>query len=197
MSRKPLPNVDEKLIAMAIQVGGVNNANVNISTKTLAAMVGISEFTLFQHFKTKEALIEAAVLSLGDSYFVEIKKLSLLHLYDFSGFTLSVFDFFLAHRVETLFICNYSHATNRRSEELAAYYDTYLTFFKSHLDVFKPFFHSEDPTTALLLGTTFIRRLLYDAQFVLSGLIQDSPAYRAAIVQGLDSGILSLMGVDA
>jgi AcrR family transcriptional regulator len=56
MSYRHLDNIDEKIINATIQIGSSNEAN-KLSTKEIAKACEISEFVIYDHFKSKDNLI--------------------------------------------------------------------------------------------------------------------------------------------
>ena len=56
MGRRTLDNIERKIIRQTIRLGAEDGLD-HISTIELAKKVGISEGTIFVHFKTKENLI--------------------------------------------------------------------------------------------------------------------------------------------
>jgi AcrR family transcriptional regulator len=187
MSRKAIPDLEERLLAETISRGGLSSANVDFSTKDIAEACDVSEATLFQHFKNKETLISRAVSSIVQGYydgFLPWVK---------EGDTLAVFssrvlDHFLSNPKSTLFLINYSAASShvlRDQDAFQRYYD----FVVSHFDLLEPYFGKRNETEAFLLWSSFFRRLLMDAQFVLSGLYDDVAAYREMSQKVAVSGI--------
>lgn len=176
MSRKAIPDLEERLLAETISRGGLSAANVDFSTKDIAEACGVSEATLFQHFKNKETLISRAIYSICEDHY------DLFSLWVKEGDTLEVFssrvlDHFLSHPESTLFLINYSAASSRLvrdPETFQRYYD----FIADHHDLLEPYFGVRTPEEDFLLWSSFFRRLLMDAQFVLSGLYSDVASYR-------------------
>lgn len=176
MSRKAIPDLEERLLAETISRGGLSAANVDFSTKDIAESCEVSEATLFQHFKNKETLISRAVSSIVQGYYDGfmpwVKEGDTLEV-----FSSRVLDHFLSDPKSTLFLINYSAASShvlRDSDAFQRYYD----FIVSHFDLLEPYFGKRNETEAFLLWSSFFRRLLMDAQFVLSGLYSDVATYR-------------------
>ena len=59
MGRRTLDNIDQKIIRTTIKIGAEKGAE-HVSTLDLAKKLGISEGTIFVHFKTKSNLLAAA-----------------------------------------------------------------------------------------------------------------------------------------
>lgn len=77
MGRRNLDNIEKKIIKQTIRLGALNGVD-HISTIELAEKLGISEGTIFVHFKTKENLIYEAYKSAGlflkDSVYSDLVK---------------------------------------------------------------------------------------------------------------------------
>ena len=187
MSRKAIPDLEKRLLAETISRGGVSAANVDCSAKDIAEACGVSEATLFQHFKNKETLISRAIYLICEEHY------QIFSAWVKEGDTLEVFssqvlNHFLSQPASTLFLVNYSAATSRlvsNPETFRRYYD----FILAHRDLLEPYFGERTPEEAFLLWSSFFRRLLMDAQFVLSGLYSDVANYREMSQKVTISGI--------
>jgi AcrR family transcriptional regulator len=182
VGRKYIPELETRIISVTISVGGKASANVDFSTKEIAKSCGVSEFTLFQRFGSKEELISrcnVAICNEAYSYFhawVYEEKDSL------TVFTARVLDYFLSHPEKTLFLINYSAATSQLYNDQNAF-ARYQDYILMHRDLLTPYFGARNDTEAFLLWSSYFRRLLLDAQFVLSGLYQDVATYREMSVK--------------
>lgn len=177
MSRKPIANLDEKILKAAVEVGGSNRANVDFSTKEIARRVGVSEFTIFQRFKNKDEMISRALLRVSnevDSYMAHL--INDEHL-PYATFVCAMADYFIAHPTYTFYLANYSQATSRISSDASSFARYYAATLKES-SLFYRYFDLKDETQAFLIVNALIRRILMDALFVLAGLIPDSPTYR-------------------
>lgn len=59
MSRRPLPHIDEKILAATIEVAGPSLEANRFSTSEIAKKALCSEYVIYSHFKSKEKLIAA------------------------------------------------------------------------------------------------------------------------------------------
>lgn len=188
MKSKLPADLDETLLRSAILVGGQNMANVEFSTKKIAALSGVSEFIIFEHFSSKDALLSRALLQVSNLTSDYLASLTARRL-PLEEVASSTLDFFLSHPSETLFLCNYSQATARLRKNAHAY-EVYHSYVLEHISIFEPYFQWEDPEAAFLIYSSFTRRVLFGAQFVLSKLIEDTPEYRQDVVNLTLGGIL-------
>jgi AcrR family transcriptional regulator len=192
MGRKPIPGLDQKIIEGAIAVGGVSDPNVNFSTRKIAAQVGISEFTLFTHYPDKEILMKATMAYLKGEVDKNLYAFSKAAGSDFPSFVHTVFSYFVSHPVWTLFLCNYADATSRKTIGKLSFSDLYHNA-QSHFAILAPFFRddlSEDEH--FFLWNTFIRRMLFDAQFVCSGLEENNEEYQHYVVLSVSQGFAGM-----
>jgi AcrR family transcriptional regulator len=192
MGRKPIPGLDDKIIQGAIAVGGVSDPNVNFSTRKIAANVGISEFTLFTHYPDKETLMKATMFYLKGEVDKSLYAFSKESGLNFSLFVQKVFSFFILHPVWTLFLCNYADATSRKTLGKLSFEDLYQNG-QSHFAILAPFLQEGlTPDQKFLAWNTFIRRMLYNAQFVCSGLEVNDEKYGRYVVSSMSHGLSGL-----
>jgi AcrR family transcriptional regulator len=188
MGRKPIVDADERIIAAAIEVGGQRNANVLFSTKEIASKAGVAEATLFSRFKSKEKLIYAA-LSRGTAIrTAEMKRLSE------SGASLfelveGLEDYLIRNSSLTTFLLNYGESVAK----IGSPSNFFVSFRKQclidmhYLDAYIVW--PDDEEAQFLIYTTFIRNILYDVQFVLSGFEKWDEDYKRKCAALLLSGL--------
>jgi AcrR family transcriptional regulator len=176
MSRKPIPNLDERIIRVSIEVGGRHTANHDFSTKEIARLCCISEFTIFQHFKNKNELIHQVLLKISEELCSYLQSLisAKTPLPDFID---KFFGYFLAHPDETTFLINYSESASKIHRNEKAFRQ-YQEFVLSHLSLLDFYFDYPNEEQGFLLWSSLMRRLLNDAEYVLSGYLPDSVSYR-------------------
>jgi AcrR family transcriptional regulator len=110
-----IPGVEEKIILATIEERGNNPVN-RFSTVKIAQTCGISEFVIYDHFKTKVALLNATDLYLSHllfSYAEEAIKMN----DNFSDFFSDLMMFQVRHPSWNGFWLNYSSAFPRFSSE--------------------------------------------------------------------------------
>lgn len=106
MSRKELPeNIDQLIIATTLKECAHNPAN-RFSTRKIAKECGISEFAIFERFRTKRNLIAAVGDAVSQPFYVKVLESSknCPHFFDF--FTMMV-DYLLSHPDDNAFALNY------------------------------------------------------------------------------------------
>ena len=187
MGRKAIPNLDEAIIDATIKLGGVNRTNVDFSTKEIASRCGVSEFALFERFPTKIDLILSALKKI-DAHYKAALDLSMAK----EGLTLRIFcndlfDFFVQNKEETLFAANYSMLSlkGRHEQRLV---DNYHNLMKENAHYIGRFIDPVDEESAYLLWTFTSRQIFFQAQMVLTGLVEDTPKYRELVLNNLISG---------
>jgi hypothetical protein len=103
-------------------------------------------------------------------------------------FSSRVLDHFLSHPESTLFLINYSAASSHLVKDDGAFQRHYA-FAVAHFDLLEPYFGKRKESEEFLLWSSYFRRLLMDAQFVLSGLYNDVASYREMSQKIAVSGI--------
>jgi AcrR family transcriptional regulator len=188
MSRKQIPQLEERLVLATIRLGGGNDANVNFSTKAIAQAIGVSEYAIFSHFKTKQDLIESALekIALDEAdhlhEFIETKNPS------FKQFTDEVIRYFLSNHDRALFLINYSETMPQVLEDDAAFArrkqrESY------HTDLLSHFMDFPNEEAAFLLSDAYFRRVVLLSHYVLSGLAEDNEEYRRYIASEVIGGL--------
>jgi AcrR family transcriptional regulator len=187
MGRKAIPNLDEKIIDETIRIGGVNQANVDFSTREIAKACGVSEFALFERFPTKTDLILACLRKVNQHYQEEIEASLAKEGLTLRIFCNDLFNFFVYHKSEALFVANYSMLS------LKARHDNRIV--ELHHDLMKKnahyvgrFLDPIDEENAYLIWVFLSRQILFQAQMVLVGLAEDTPEYRGLVIDNLISG---------
>lgn len=187
MGRKPLAGADEKILEAAIEVGGTSNANVLFSTEIIAEKAGVSEFAVFSRFQNKENLIIRA-LSLATARRTAVLKALVDAKLPFKDVVKGVESYLIQHPYETLFLVNYGESCARigSSDQLHALFNKQCQIDRHLLD---PYFHFDDEMTALIAYSTFIRNVLNDAQFVLSGFAVYDDHYKDLSAEIMEEGL--------
>jgi AcrR family transcriptional regulator len=188
MGRKAIPNLDEAIIDATIELGGVNRANVDFSTKEIAKRCGVSEFALFERFPTKTDLILAALKKVDDHYRESIDASLRKEGLTLRIFCNDLFDFFINHPKETLFVANYSMLSlkGRHDQRLV---DNYQQLMKENSHYIGRFIDPVDEEGAYIIWVFASRQLLFQAQMVIAGLAEDTPQYRDLVLNNLISGV--------
>lgn len=101
-----LEGIDEKILIATLDEGG-NNATNRFSTVRIAQACDISEFTIYDHFKSKNHLLAEADVYLGKKLDAYARRAS-AEAIDFLDFFSKMMDFQLAHPSWNGFFLNYS-----------------------------------------------------------------------------------------
>jgi AcrR family transcriptional regulator len=69
-----MESLRDALVQATIKEGASNPSNKRFSTKTIAERCGVSEFTLFTLFKTKDVLVESALEEVRNDFVTATQK---------------------------------------------------------------------------------------------------------------------------
>lgn len=105
MPYRNLGNAEEKILSETIKYGSIHGVS-KISTKQLAKQCDCSDFTIFDRFKTKQGLLDAAAKSIDVSIMNKVAGLTdegkeLSEIWDI------IFDYCLQHKEESLYYLEY------------------------------------------------------------------------------------------
>ena len=187
MGRKAIPNLDEAIVDATIKVGGVNQANVDFSTKEIAKLCGVSEFALFERFPTKTDLILAALKRIDVHYKAAIDASLNKQELTLRVFCNDLFNFFIENKEEALFHANYSMLSlkARHDQRLV---ENYRKVMKDNAHYIERFIDPVSEESAYIIWVFASRQLLFQAQMILIGLAEDTPDYRNLVLNNLISG---------
>lgn len=115
MSFRHLDNIDEKIIEATIQIGSSNGAN-RLSTKEIAKACDISEFVIYDHFKSKDNLVSIADHKVFEESAAYAEDLILNRHMKFEEFWNNMVDFFIQRPNYTGWSINYGHIFPRPQE---------------------------------------------------------------------------------
>jgi AcrR family transcriptional regulator len=190
-----MEKLKEQLILSTIQEGAENPSNKGFSTKKIAERCGVSEFTLFTLFKTKDELVKDSIDYIMSDFSAYAKKTSGLSE-DMRSYVKKLLTYGFSHPEFTAFIANYGFWTGKGEEQKDTLnYD----FKKSALassETFK-FLEDYDETAKMLVWSFLTRHINYMVQSVFNGIVVDSQSYRDFCADLLDRGILSLASKEA
>lgn len=177
MSYRHLDNIDEKIIDATILVGSTNGAN-KLSTKEIAKACDISEFVIYDHFKSKEHLLSSADLKVTQAFF-DAASAAFERNSNFIPFWYAMVDYSLANPNYTSFSINYGYIFPRTSK--SGDYDdfimnTILPFAKPMLE--KWGIHLEKDYLYAYNWMWFVRSVLTYSQFVIGKSLEDTAEIR-------------------
>jgi AcrR family transcriptional regulator len=191
MSYRRLDNIDEKIIDATIVVGSQNGAN-KLSTKEIAKVCAISEFVIYDHFKSKENLVSMADRKIAALFGEKAEEL-IGQKVTFEYFWNSLVDNCLKNPAMTSFSINYGHIFPRTAKPED--YDSFL------LDVITPVAKRCLSAFGVVLNRDvdycylwmwIWRTIVSYAQFVLGGSLVDTPEMRSLSYTVAYSGVKQL-----
>jgi len=182
-----MPDLRSALIQMTIKEGAANPSNKRFSTKTIAENCGVSEFTVFTLFKTKESLVDEALGVVREDSVSSAQKAARA-----SRDVPSLVKTLLYHAFEvpeyTIFLANYGFWTgkvetdeSKRKAEFAQVVDDAKKSFV--------FLQEYSPEEIYLLWNYVWRQINYAIEEVYDGLAQDSREYREYYAQLIANGL--------
>jgi len=182
-----MPDLRSALIQMTIKEGAANPSNKRFSTKTIAENCGVSEFTVFTLFKTKESLVDEALGVVREDFVSSAQKAARA-----SRDVPSLVKTLLYHAFEvpeyTIFLANYGFWTgkvetdeSKRKAEFAQVVDDAKKSFV--------FLQEYSPEEIYLLWNYVWRQINYAIEEVYDGLAQDSREYREYYAQLIANGL--------
>jgi AcrR family transcriptional regulator len=190
MGRKEIEGLDEKLIQATFEVAG-NSPRGSFSTKEIGIRCGVSEFTVFDHFKSKENLIDVCNQRIYDDFHKGDLEAHRLYNKDPEAFFNYLLDRFLEKPAMVRFAGNYSLVFPREGS-----LDKYDLFYKMAVERFKetsPNVNIEDSTNSVAYIVFLIQEILQDALFIISGEVKDTKENRkvmySLVFQGLEKFI--------
>jgi AcrR family transcriptional regulator len=190
MSYRHLDNIDEKIIAATIDVGSKNGAN-RLSTKEIAKACGVSEFVIYDHFKTKEKLVNIADKTVFDQITSFIIGLEKAKGESFENFFSSMVDYFLSKPDITAWTLNYGHVFPQSElREDQDEFNEYLGAVASKAMVGYSLATSEEYS---LVFCWIIRNIVSYATLVINKVVTDSPELRGISCQCSNEGLKSLL----
>jgi AcrR family transcriptional regulator len=187
MARPPLEGIDEKILATTIAYAATRTQG-SFSTKEIADQCGISEFTIYQHFKTKKNLIQVACSRLEKAFLAEDEKAFKEHADDYQAFFDEILDFLLAHPLEIKFAANYSLVFPREGQNED--YPDFMGRLSAGFVNLKPILGVQVNQQEYLTLVCFsVREMIQDALYILGGVLSDTPENRKTMARLTGYGI--------
>jgi AcrR family transcriptional regulator len=190
MSYRHLDNIDEKIIDATILVGATNGAN-KLSTKEIAKACGISEFVIYDHFKSKEKLLSTADQKVAE-IFNDAAKSQLEKNPDFKTFWNAMVDLLITMPNIASFSINYGHIFPRipRPEDFDEFLETEI------LPIAEESFerwdiHFEKDYLYTYMWMWIARSIFTYAQFIIGKSLEDRPESREISCTAAQNAILS------
>jgi AcrR family transcriptional regulator len=184
MSKPGFEDIDERILEATLEVAGTTPAN-RFSTKDIASKLGISEFVIFDHFQTKDNLLNKADEKIAGDYYNAVLGLGPT-CHDFYEFFDKIMDFELSVPFHNSFAINYCRVFPRyeKASDFAIFEDGVNAAVG---EVFK-FFPIKDMSKAFPLWCYFTRELICDVQLIIDKHVIDTPEIRHFMAQCIYEG---------
>jgi AcrR family transcriptional regulator len=178
-------NIDQKILEVTLHEAATHPAN-RFSTRDIAKICGISEFVIFDHFKTKDLLIAKvdAYISVPFNAAIIAAAKSSVH---FDEFFSKMLDYMIAHPDANAFAINYCRVFPRYERDLD--YDEFKSNVTAMLETIAPYFPLAHPEDRFTLWARFNRELLCYAQLLLEKKLPDTPGNRKTMSDFLYKGL--------
>jgi AcrR family transcriptional regulator len=186
MGRKEIEGLDEKLIQATFEVAG-NSPRGTFSTKEIGIRCGVSEFTVFDHFKSKENLIDVCNQRIYDDFHEADLEAHRLYSKEPKKFFNYLLDRFLEKPAMVRFAGNYCLVFPREGS-LDKYDDFYQMTIKRFAET-DPIVKIADNTNEVAFIVFLLQELLQDALFIISGEVKDTPENRSVMYKLVFEGV--------
>jgi AcrR family transcriptional regulator len=176
---------EEKILRATIEVSGKGEPH-RFSTKEVAMLAGVSEFMVYDLFKTKDNLIAQADTLVAQDYY----DIMLAEAKNFRGYQHlmnRLYDFYLAHPYNILFSINYCRVFPQ--VVLPADYETFKATLMQGIETIgalHPFAKSIDPFSA---WNDFTREVVAQCYFFIAHPEADTPETREMMARLLFEGV--------
>ena len=186
MPRHEIANAQEKVLLATLEVAG-GGTRGSFSTREIAERAGVSEFTVFSRYKTKEALIDACNEYLFQQFFKLNLKIVQEHPNDLEAVFNGIVDGLLSYPLYTRFAGNYA-LVYPRAGSLDKYADFVKKFTESWatLNPYLPFTDQKNTYDVFIYGT---QEMIQDALFLISGEVQNTPENRKTMYLLFSKGL--------
>ncbi len=184
-----MESVRDALVLATIKEGASNPSNKRFSTKTIAERCGVSEFTLFTLFKTKDILVEAALDKVRQE-FVTSTRSAVRSSPDVASLVKALVYHAFAMPEYTIFFANYGFWTGKIEEDPAKR-DALLS---SDVAIAKEafIFLKDYPDHIVYLVWNYVwRQINYAVEEVYDGLVRDSREYRDYVARLVSQGFFA------
>lgn len=182
-----MDKLEESFIKATISEGAINPSNKGFSTKEIAKLCGVSEFSLFMRFKTKDNLIKAAIDYVND-HFIAASKKAALGSRDLEDFVRKLVYYGFSQPEQMEFLANYGFWTGKDEtdeKKRKADLDRSVAAGKAAFRLLGDY----DDATVALIWAYVTRHINYFVENVFDGLVADSPDYRNHCAKMLSLGL--------
>jgi len=187
VNEETMSELRSALIQATIKEGAANPSNKRFSTKTIAENCGVSEFTLFTLFKTKDALVEEALDEVTNDFVTSAQKAARI-----SKDVPNLVKALLYHAFEvpeySIFLANYGFWTGKVEHDEAKRKPQFSQAVEAAKKAFV-FLQEYSPEEIYLLWFYIWRHINYAVEEVYDGLAPDSREYRDYYAQLIANGL--------
>jgi hypothetical protein len=168
-------DIDTAILRATIKVAGLSEPN-RFSTQEIADLCHISEYVIFDHFKTKDNLLAEADHVITKDYYDAIHE-SWNHVHSGREFFYCLIDFLLAHPDNNRFALNYCRVFPGadKPDDYGFFKENCLTLIEEVKSHCPEFIAPIDPFAA---WCDFTRELVCYCQLLIDGKMADNPANR-------------------
>jgi AcrR family transcriptional regulator len=188
----PLPkNVDTAILEAGIQVAGTHPANI-FNTKEVASIAGISEFSVYERFKSKENLLNKIDEYIAADFYQQLTSIA-PKAKNFEEFFSQWLDYQIAHPYRNAFSISYCRVFPRH--ELASDYRFWCQAAQGAIDYVLPFYplKAEAKPHEVKLWCFWCQELFVDAQLLAEKRISDTSANRQIMAQSVEEGFVPFL----
>ncbi len=183
MARRTLVDIDSKIIQAVIEIGGREGIK-KVTSKNVANLCNISHFTCFEHFGTRQGMLDAAANHIQKKYLNQIyilfqQNIKPEEIWD------TLLDLFIKDSNESMYYYNYHKETecelslnNKRTVLL-------LDFSKF---IFKDS-NAQNDLEYILLWDHVVEMAFYYAEKIIKNLIPNTKEYRNYIRKIVFNGV--------
>ena len=194
MGRPALQDADRRILDATFKVAA-NSPQGRFSTKDIAKEAGLSEGVIFSHFMDKRTLIIRCLQDSNRRVFETDLEAAKIHGQDFNGFYSTMLDWYIKNPNEARFSIKYSLVFPRTGRE-----DEYEIFGKDVDDTWGtifPMLPFKDETMSKekweAIAIFCLREIIYDALYIVSGRVPDTPTVRRSMTDTLLRGLSAYM----
>jgi AcrR family transcriptional regulator len=188
-----MEEIEKQLIAETIIEGAIHPSNKAFSTKTISRKCGVSEFTLYSRFATKEDLIVAALMDVTKRLGEKVSELETTAA-DFEDFSSQLLDYCLASPSDMRYLANYGIWIAKNEEDATRMKRSAESSIIGAAHC-RRFLNLATPEEQMLVWSSFIRQLIYAAQMILDDESGHKPP-KAMLLKILLGGIHAFSPVE-
>jgi hypothetical protein len=186
-----MTDLEESLIIATINEGAENTANKRFSTKSIAANCGVSEFTLFSIFKTKENLV-AVTNDYALQDFIKASQKAAMFSSNITDYVKKMIYWGFLKPAEMSFLANYGFWIGKTEIDPSRIALDYKRSVEAAKQAFT-FLSDYDDDTHYLVWSFITRNINYFVQNVYCGMHADSLAYRHDCAEMLNGGLETIV----